>query len=108
MEEKERRFPRFIGSREEKLRAAMERFAANPNPVVILRPPRDQVPDGFRNRRWVLSVTGLSAPTIWRLEAAGKFPRRRQLTPSRVGWLESEVLEWVNSRPVVGAGKEKK
>jgi prophage regulatory protein len=41
---------------------------------------------------------GLSRPTIWRLESRGEFPRRRQLTGNVVGWLESEVDEWIRSR----------
>lgn len=35
---------------------------------------------------------------IYRLEQAGKFPKRVRLGPNRVGWIESEVLEWLNSR----------
>ena len=41
---------------------------------------------------------GLSRATIWRLERAGKFPTRRCLTDSLVGWLESEIDEWISSR----------
>jgi prophage regulatory protein len=28
---------------------------------------------------------------LWRLEAAGKFPKRVRLSPARHGWLEDEV-----------------
>ena len=35
---------------------------------------------------------------IDRLEKAGKFPKRIQLGPNRVGWIESEVEEWVRQR----------
>jgi len=35
---------------------------------------------------------------IDRLEKAGRFPKRVQLGPCRVGWVESEVLEWVKAR----------
>lgn len=35
---------------------------------------------------------------IDRLEAAGKFPKRVQLGPCRVGWVESEVIEWMKQR----------
>ena len=35
---------------------------------------------------------------IARLEKAGKFPKRIQLGPNRVGWVESEVLEWLQVR----------
>ena len=43
-------------------------------------------------------VSTLSRVTRWRLERAGKFPRRRQISPNRVGWLESEVQAWVEAR----------
>lgn len=39
----------------------------------------------------------LSDVTIWRLEKAGKFPKRRQISPGRVGWLASEVDAWIES-----------
>ena len=36
---------------------------------------------------------------IWKLEKAGKFPRRRQLGPRRVAWIESEVDAWMAACP---------
>jgi prophage regulatory protein len=41
--------------------------------------------------------------TVWRWEKNGQFPRRRKLGGRSVGWLENEVLEWIASRPQVGA-----
>ena len=35
---------------------------------------------------------------IWRLEKAGTFPRRIQLGPNRVGWVEAEVEAWLRER----------
>lgn len=35
---------------------------------------------------------------IARLEKAGSFPKRVQLGPNRVGWVESEVLEWLETK----------
>ena len=35
---------------------------------------------------------------IARLEKAGKFPKRVQLGPNRVGWVEREVLDWLEDR----------
>ena len=35
---------------------------------------------------------------IWRLEKKGKFPKRVKLGPSRVGWVESEVIAWIEAR----------
>ncbi|WGI22141.1 AlpA family phage regulatory protein [Amylibacter sp. IMCC11727] len=32
---------------------------------------------------------------VARLEKAGLFPKRVQLGPNRVGWVESEVLDWL-------------
>jgi prophage regulatory protein len=43
--------------------------------------------------------TGLSSVTIWRQERAGEFPERVNITPSRVGWIEEEIDEWIASRP---------
>ena len=54
----------------------------------------------FFNAEEVRGVTGLSRTTVWRLEAQGDFPRRRQITAKRVGWLVSEVEEWAESRPL--------
>jgi len=35
---------------------------------------------------------------IDRLEKAGRFPKRIQLGPNRVGWIESEVYDWLTGR----------
>jgi prophage regulatory protein len=32
---------------------------------------------------------------VWRLEKAGKFPKRIKLGANRVGWLLSEVEDWI-------------
>jgi prophage regulatory protein len=32
---------------------------------------------------------------IARMEKAGTFPNRIQLGPNRVGWVEAEILEWL-------------
>ena len=44
---------------------------------------------------------GLSYSTIYRLERAGRFPRRRRLGDNAVGWLLSEVAEWMAARTAV-------
>jgi prophage regulatory protein len=54
----------------------------------------------FLRLKQVISVTGLSRMTIWRLERAGEFPRRRQLGARSVAWLQSDVEQWIESRPV--------
>ena len=43
-------------------------------------------------------VTGTSRSTWWRLERKGLAPKRRQISPNAVAWVESEILEWIRSR----------
>ena len=45
-----------------------------------------------------LRIVGLSDATIWRMEAAGNFPRRLKLGGNSVGWLESEILDWIEKK----------
>jgi prophage regulatory protein len=35
---------------------------------------------------------------VARLEKAGTFPQRIQLGPNRVGWIEDEILNWLQER----------
>jgi prophage regulatory protein len=49
-------------------------------------------------------LTGLTRQSIYRLEQEGHFPKRRKLTSGiAVGWLLSEVVEWMASREQVAA-----
>ena len=57
----------------------------------------------FITVKQVMDMTGLSRTTIWRLEKDGEFPKRRQLGIRRIGWIESEVLDWMESRSQVGS-----
>jgi prophage regulatory protein len=43
----------------------------------------------------VLDRTGLSRSSLYRLHAAGTFPRRVQISERSVGWIESEVDAWL-------------
>jgi len=40
----------------------------------------------------------LSDTTIWRMEKAGRFPKRIQLGGNSVGWFESEVDQWLEKK----------
>lgn len=40
----------------------------------------------------------LGRSTLWRLEKAGLFPKRRRISAGAVGWLKSEVDAWIASR----------
>lgn len=45
--------------------------------------------------------TGLCRTSRYQLERAGLFPRRRRLTNRAVGWLASEVNDWIARREEV-------
>lgn len=47
---------------------------------------------------YLVSLLNISASTIRRLELAGKFPKRRQLSPRRVGWELAAVQAWADNR----------
>lgn len=49
-------------------------------------------------KREVLSKIGVSSSTLYRLEKAGNFPERRKLSSNSIGWLNTEVDYWINSR----------
>jgi len=57
--------------------------------------------DGIMKSKDVELVTGLSGATLWRLEKAGKFPARVQLSENRVGRHGHEVKAWIKTRPRV-------
>lgn len=50
------------------------------------------------SKRQVRELVLYSPAHIARLEAAGQFPKRVKLGPSRVGWVEQEVLDWLMER----------
>jgi prophage regulatory protein len=54
----------------------------------------------FLRIRQVIQLTGLSRMTIYRLEIAGEFPKRRQLSKNSVAWLDTDIEQWAQSRPV--------
>lgn len=35
---------------------------------------------------------------LWRMERQGSFPRRVRLSPAKIAWIESEVLDWLHAR----------
>ena len=50
------------------------------------------------SKRQLKEMVLYSPQHVARLEKAGKFPKRVQLGPNRVGWVEDEVLDWLQSR----------
>ncbi len=58
----------------------------------------------FLREPQVSALTGLSKSTRWRLERNGEFPKKRQLSAKSVGWLASEIEEWIQTRAVIQTG----
>ena len=56
------------------------------------------IEDRFIRPREIQRITGLNRVTVWRLEKAGQFPKRRKLSVKAVGWSLNEVLTWIESR----------
>lgn len=53
----------------------------------------------------VLKIVKLSRSTVWRLEKAGLFPRRKRIGVRAVAWSLEEIQRWISSRPTA-AGEE--
>ncbi|HAW51943.1 MAG TPA: transcriptional regulator [Flavobacteriales bacterium] len=51
--------------------------------------------DRIIRRKEVIYMTGLSSSTLWRREKEGLFPQRISLGGNSVGWLQSEVEQWI-------------
>jgi predicted DNA-binding transcriptional regulator AlpA len=66
--------------------------------IASARPP----PPRLLSKAAVLALVPVSYPCLWAMMLRGEFPRSRSLAPgsNRVGWVESEVLAWIESRPV--------
>ena len=50
------------------------------------------------SKKHVREIVLYSPQHIARLEQAGQFPKRVRLGQGRVGWVEQEVLDWLNER----------
>lgn len=48
----------------------------------------------------VCKLTGLGRTTIWRAVKEGRFPKPIKLGERAVGWLESDIVAWLESRRV--------
>ena len=50
------------------------------------------------SKRQLRELVLYSPQHVARLEKAGAFPKRVNLGPNRVGWVEDEVLDWLKLR----------
>lgn len=42
-------------------------------------------------------MLSVSTVTLWRMEKRGELPARIKISTRAVGWLESDIEEWLNS-----------
>jgi predicted DNA-binding transcriptional regulator AlpA len=77
-----------------------ERPPAQVATPAVAAPPRNSGPRLPRliSFREVAQRVGLSRSSVWRMERAGQFPKRRRLSVNRVAWWEPEVEEWMRNR----------
>jgi predicted DNA-binding transcriptional regulator AlpA len=71
----------------------------NPREHGTMSPPAKKTRRRFISRLQVMDMTGRSYPNIWAKMQAGTFPRAREID-DELFWLESEVAEWMDSRPI--------
>jgi prophage regulatory protein len=46
----------------------------------------------------VINIAGISRTSIYNRIEDGTFPKQISLGERSVGWIKSEILEWINSR----------
>jgi len=56
--------------------------------------------DAFVREAQAVQITGMSRTTRWRLEKVGEFPLRYQISPGLTAYRLSEIMEWLESRPL--------
>jgi len=61
----------------------------------VTKPHHPTSADRFLAKPEVLRIAGFSAATLWREVQAGRFPAPVPISANRVGFLESEVRDWL-------------
>lgn len=51
-----------------------------------------------RKLSWCMEMTGLSQPSLWRMIQDNQFPKPFYPLPRSPRWVESEVLEWMDTK----------
>jgi len=82
------------GARTDQARPDDDDQAKNPPAIADIRSA-----DRLLNLREVRSMTKLSSTTIYRMMAAGQFPKPRKLSPQCVRWMESAIEKWIGELP---------
>lgn len=63
------------------------------NPVLFIRPI-------YADLQTTAAILSVSESTVQKLVRDGGFPKSRQISANRVGWLTREIDEWAENRPV--------
>ena len=56
--------------------------------------------DALITEKQLLVHLSISRATLWRKVRRGEFPPPREISIGRKGWKESDVSDWIDSRPV--------
>jgi prophage regulatory protein len=54
--------------------------------------------DRFIPRKEVLRISNLTTATLYREINRGAFPKQLAISRGRIGWRESEILKWLETR----------
>lgn len=49
-------------------------------------------------REQVRALVGMSRSTLYAEVQEGRFPAPIKTSPNRVGWVEAEIMEWIEQR----------
>ncbi|MGR3499465.1 MAG: helix-turn-helix transcriptional regulator [Limimaricola soesokkakensis] len=61
--------------------------------------------DKILRRAAVEEMTGLSRSTLYRMMDRGEFPRPARIGQRAVGWRQSQIFDWVDSRDYCISGR---
>lgn len=61
--------------------------------------------DTLLTEKIVLSHLNISRATLWRKVRRGEFPPPVEVSTGRKAWKESDISDWINSRPVAAPYK---
>ena len=67
-------------------------------PSALINNDLDSERRAYQRIRTVRSLTGLPTSTIYRYIKLGQFPAPHRLGPRTVGWLQSDLDQWLASR----------
>ena len=45
-------------------------------------------------------MLSISQPTLWRMEKRGELPKKVQISERTVGWLKSDIQDWLESKKI--------